>query len=101
MYDYDRSKAAASQTLDPAKALEGNAVAYFTVGGDERDGDPESIALQKGHVPVQEVMRYLHKRMPNAKIQPGHHSDEILVHDIGWNKEPYSYTTKVKVKSRK
>ena len=54
----------------------------------------------KGHVPVQEVMKYLHKRTPGAKAQAGHHG-EIVVHDIGWDKKPYSYTTKVKVKSRK
>lgn len=95
-------RAAASRTLlDPSKPLEGNAVAYFTVGGDARDGDPESISLQKGHVPVQEVMKYLHKRTPNAKTQPGHHPGEILVHDIGWDEKPYSYTTKLKVESRK
>lgn len=100
MYDYDR-RAAAAQDLDPSTPLEGNAVAYFTVGGDENEGDPESIALQKGHVPMQEVIRYLHKRTPAAKAQVGHHPGEILVHDIGWDKKPYSYVTKVVVKSRK
>jgi len=101
MYSYDRRTAAAHQKLDPSKPLEGNAVAYFTVGGDENEGDPESIALQKGHVPVQEVVKYLHKRTPGAKAQLGHHPGEILVHDIGWDKKPYSYTTKVKVEARK
>ena len=98
---HGQSKAAQPAPLDPSKPLEGNAVAYFTVGGDAHDGDPESVSLTKGHVPVQEVMKYLHKRTPDAKAQPGHHPGEILVHDIGWDKKPYSYTTKVQVKSRK
>jgi hypothetical protein len=96
-----QTEAAQPAPLDPSKPLEGNAVAYFTVGGDAHDGDPESVSLTKGHVPVQEVMKYLHKRTPDAKAQPGHHPGEILVHDIGWDKKPYSYTTKVQVKSRK
>jgi hypothetical protein len=97
--EYDRRMAA--QDPDPTKPLESNAVAYFTVGGDEDEGDPESISLSKGHVPVQEVIKYLHKREPSAKAQPGQHPGEIQVHAIDWQKKPYSYVTKVKVKSRK
>jgi hypothetical protein len=95
-YNYDRRKAAAPPTLDPAKPLEGNGVAYFDI-----DGDPESIAVHKGEVPVQAVMRYMHKRLTEGKAQPGRHPGEIIVHFKGYSGGPSSFTTKVQVKSRK
>jgi hypothetical protein len=91
-------QAAKPAPLDPSKPLEGNAVAYFDI-----DGDPESVALVKGDKPVEMVMNYIHKRLKdnNGKAQHGQHPDEILVHFTDYEGKPASFTTKVKVQSRR
>jgi uncharacterized protein YhaN len=93
--------AAKRQQLDPSKALEGNAVAYFYVGGNEHDGDPESVDLRKGDIPLKVLEKHLEKRLGHgAKVQP-HGSKELECHATGHDGKPYSYITPVKVEARK
>lgn len=98
---YEKSKnlfktAAKRELLDPSKTLEGNAVAYFYVGGDERDGDPESIALRKGDVPLKAVGKYLEKRLGAGAEVSAKGSTQLICKVKGT-----SYTTPVKVEMRK
>ena len=86
--------------LDADKQLEGNAVAFFYVGGDENEGDPESIALRKGDVPLKEVEKYLERRLgAGSNVQP--HGSELKCQATGYDGKVYSYTTPVKVEARK
>jgi hypothetical protein len=97
-----RFTAAKRPILDPGQKLETNAVAYFTVGGDERDGDPESIALHPGDVPIDVVMHQLRRRNgEGSKAQPGPKPGEVTCHATNYKGEQYSYVTKVKVEGRK
>lgn len=100
MYDYDRRTAAKRELLDPSKALEGNAVAFFYVGGDEKEGDPESIALRKGDVPLKAVEKYLERRLGEG-AQVSAHGNGLTCKAKGYDGKPYSYTTPVKVEARK
>lgn len=90
-----------SRELDPTKPLAGNAVAFFDV-----DGDPESLDLRAGEVPVDTVARYLRRRVRHEKTQQdantelGARPGQIVVHYVGWN-GPSMFTTTVKVQARK
>lgn len=92
--------AAKRQLLDPKKELEGNAVAYFYVGGDENDGDPESIALYKGEVPLKVVEKYLERRLgEGSKVKPD--GSKLKCQAKGYDGKQYEYATPVKVEARK
>lgn len=100
MYSYDRRVASKRPALDPSKSLETNAVAFFYVGGDEDEGDPESIDLRKGEVPLKAVEKYLEKRLGGGKVQP-HGSNALTCHATGYDGKPYTYITPVRVEGRK
>lgn len=98
----DQHKTAAKrEQLDPSKPLEGNAVAYFYVGGDEDDGDPESVSLRKGDVPLKAVEKYLEKRLGGGAEVSAKGSNELTCKAKGYDGKPYSYVTPVKVEARK
>ena len=96
MYRYDRRTAAPRKTLDPSKPLDGNAVVYFDI-----DGDPESLDLRKGEVPMQVVEHYLRKRVTDGQAKPGHHPDELQVNYKRYDGAPDTFTTKVRVEARR
>lgn len=86
--------------LDPSKALDSSATAFFYVGGNERDGDPESLDLREGEIPLETVGRYLERRLgAGAKVSV--HGDKLVCEAVGYDGERYSYTTPVKVESRR
>ena len=89
-----------SKVLDPSKALDGDAVAFFYVGGDEKEGDPESITLHKDDVPLEVVKRYLMRRLGEG-AQVSAHRDRLFCKAKGYGGKLYSYTTPVKVEARR
>jgi len=98
----DQHKTAAKrEQLDPSKPLEGNAVAFFYVGGDEKEGDPESVDLKKGEVPLKVVEKYLERRLGDGSEVSAKGSNELACKAKGYDGKPYSYTTSVKVEARK
>lgn len=90
----------AKPQIDPSRPLESNAVAYFFVGGNEHEGDPESIALRKGEIPLKAVQEYLVSRLRSARVEP-QGSKGLLCHTIDYRGNPFSYTTPVKVEARR
>lgn len=94
-----RSADHARGQIDPSKTLEGNAIAYFYVGGDEHDGDPESLVLRRGDVPLHVVARYLERRLGGGTVRA--QGAGLECHAVGADGRPYSYTTPVKVEARK
>lgn len=96
----DQHKTAAKrEQLDPSKALEGAAVAFFYVGGDENEGDPESVTLQKGDVPLKAVEKYLERRLGDG-AQVSIQGSKLTCKAKGYDGKPYSYSTPVKVEAR-
>lgn len=81
--------------LDPLAPIHGNGVAYFDV-----DGDPESLDIRAGEVPVDVVVGYMQRRLNGGSARRGDRPGEVVVDYVGPRGEPGSFTTRVKVQSR-
>jgi hypothetical protein len=90
------------QQLDPSEVLEGPAVAFFYVGGNEFSGDPESMVLRPGEKPLEVVAQYLRRRLgAGALVTAEPKRSGLLCTATGHDGKPYTYFTQVKCEARK